>query len=39
MPSLFSRLTHCHLIKDNDKLQIKILQSKRNIQRLRLERA
>ncbi|KAF8505891.1 hypothetical protein F5888DRAFT_1652630 [Russula emetica] len=24
---------------DNDKLQIKVLQSKRNIQRLRLERA
>ena len=35
----FSRLKHCHSIKDNDKLQIKILQSKRNIQRLRLERA
>ena len=28
-----------HPIQDNDKLQIKIVQSKRNIQRLRLERA
>ena len=36
------RLVGSHTLqsqKDNDKLQIKILQSRRNIQRLRLERA
>jgi hypothetical protein len=36
---LYSFPSHSHLEQDNDKLQIKVLQSKRNIQRLRLERA